>query len=81
MEGVLQVDLPPAKKKKWETLNFNLSILCQKITEEQLLKKSKSTQKLLDVLTCRRLCKDEEYGQYSSYDQSGLEIGIFILPH
>ena len=63
MEGVLQVSLPPSKKKKWDNLNFDMCILCQKRKKEDLVQTSRSTQKLLDALTTRRMCEDEEYGQ------------------
>jgi len=53
MEGVLQVELPPSKRKK-KNSDYNLCILCQKSNNQDLIDVSSCSDKLLEAFRKRQ---------------------------
>ena len=58
MEGVIQVQLPPSKRRKTPSINRDLCLLCQINNREPLVQESKNCKKLFEVLVTRQRYND-----------------------
>lgn len=61
MEGVLQVQMPPLKRKRSYSIDYSLCVLCQKKENESLVAESKSSKKLLEALAKRSMFGDKTF--------------------
>ena len=63
MEGTIQVELPPSKRRRSGSMNRDLCVLCQNETREALVQESKSGHKLCEALYLRQQCENTEFQQ------------------
>src|SRR6218665_1926136 len=61
MEGIIQVQLPPSKRRKTPGIDHNLCLLCQISNGEPLVQESKSCKKLFDTLVTRQQYNDLQF--------------------